>query len=52
MSYLFSVPPQYQALVEAGKLIRRGALLINSDGGGIVAPSKRRAVSPRVGSNC
>lgn len=37
MSYLFSVPPQYQALVQAGKLIRRGALLINADGGGIVA---------------
>ncbi|HCY99435.1 MAG: hypothetical protein A3D16_23590 [Rhodobacterales bacterium RIFCSPHIGHO2_02_FULL_62_130] len=37
MSYLFAIPPQYQALVEAGKLIRRGALLINADGGGIVA---------------
>jgi hypothetical protein len=37
MSYVFAIPPQYQALVEAGKLIRRGALLINANGGGIVA---------------
>lgn len=37
MSYLFTIPQQYQTMVEAGKLIRRGALLINADGGGIVA---------------
>ncbi|SFQ05042.1 hypothetical protein [Tranquillimonas alkanivorans] len=37
MSYIFAIPPQYQALFEAGKLIRRGALLINAEGGGIVA---------------
>ena len=37
MSYLFAVPAQYQALLEAGQLVRRGALLINANGGGIVA---------------
>jgi hypothetical protein len=37
MTYSFVVPPELQAMWEAGKLIRRGALLINAHGGGIVA---------------
>ena len=37
MTYSFVVPPELQAMWEAGKLIRRGALLINANGGGIVA---------------
>ncbi len=37
MIYGFAVPAQYQALLAAGQLVRRGALLINADGGGIVA---------------
>ncbi|PKQ11609.1 MAG: hypothetical protein CVT70_13525 [Alphaproteobacteria bacterium HGW-Alphaproteobacteria-1] len=37
MTYSFVVPPELQAMLEAGKLIRRGALLINANGGGIVA---------------
>lgn len=37
MIYGFAIPPEYELLYAAGKLIRRGALLINSEGGGIVA---------------
>lgn len=37
MIYGFAIPPEYELLYAAGKLIRRGALLINADGGGIVA---------------
>jgi len=35
--YGFAIPPEYELLYSAGKLIRRGALLINAEGGGIVA---------------
>ena len=37
MTYSFVIPPELQAMWEAGKLIRRGALLVNAHGGGIVA---------------
>ncbi|MCE6967034.1 hypothetical protein [Cereibacter sphaeroides] len=37
MTYSFAIPLEFQAMWEAGKLIRRGALLINAHGGGIVA---------------
>ncbi|MDO5759144.1 MAG: hypothetical protein Q4P24_17105 [Rhodobacterales bacterium] len=37
MTYSFDVPPDLQAMWESGKLIRKGALLINAHGGGIVA---------------
>lgn len=37
MMYEFAVPPKYQALLAAGKLIRRGALLIDPQAGQIVA---------------
>ncbi len=36
MTYTFGIPNDLQALWSAGKLVRRGALLINSQGGGIV----------------
>lgn len=37
MSYSFVIPPKFEVMWEAGDLIRRGALLINAQGGGIVA---------------
>ncbi|PZR00365.1 MAG: hypothetical protein DI533_07250 [Cereibacter sphaeroides] len=37
MTYSFIIPPELQAMWNAGKLVRRGALLINAQGGGIVA---------------
>lgn len=37
MNYSFVIPSEMQAMWQAGKLIRRGALLINAQGGGIVA---------------
>lgn len=37
MSYQFIIPPDLQSAFELGKIVRRGALLINADGGGIVA---------------
>lgn len=37
MTYSFVIPPEFHAMWETGQLIRRGALLINANGGGIVA---------------
>lgn len=37
MAYTFDIPPNLRALYEAGQLVRKGALLINSKSGGIVA---------------
>lgn len=48
MIYSFAVPPELQASLAIGKVIRRGALLINANGGGIVAHLQETAALSKM----
>lgn len=49
--YQFTVPERFRGLLEAGKLIRRGALLIDRSSGGIVAHLQETGALAKVAAS-